>query len=870
MIVAGLAVASLSLLPAVAGASPAAQAPGRPDRSPDPGMGTVLALPPAHATQAAQQLPEALQQASQAPQQSPEGQVVERIEIRGNERIDRETITFYLSTRPGEPFDWEMAQQDYRTLLNTGHFDDLVMWWKPVAQPPDQGPVVLVIQVRERPVLRRIRIEGTDKVDVDDLKERMSLVEMQLQENEPVDRQRLRVAQELLTDMLQGDEGLNFVQVEYDLVGSQEGAGVDALFSVVEGEEVRIRMVEFEGATVFSQRELRRMMKSTGEHWLGSMLTKNDRFSPAGFERDMVQLTRRYQRRGYLDFTWGEAQVDVHEVDRSLFLDPVQRLFVTVPIEEGPQYRLGKVAFSGNEEYTDEALQRLFPLQEGEILNLEALFDTQEAIKSIYQTSGYLQVFVGLDAARDPEESVADITFAIEENDKYTVRRIEFEGNDNTRDYVLRRNLRLNEQDTWNYSAFQRSRFKIMQLGYFDSVEPELTISDEVVESQLPGSRPDQQQVRQAAGGQGGDAPGPGEVDIKLKLTEVGRNQVSFGGGVSALEGGFVQFGYTTRNLFGRGQTLSFFGQFGGRRTNARVSFFQPYVMGKPIRFGFDLFRDSLDFFNFQRQGTGVSTRVGFPLDDNEFLNFFTEYNYEFIDIGDIDNSFFGVSSPLFSRLFFEEGQRTTSSVRPFLRWNDVDNPYNPTRGREFLFSFEAAGGPLGGTLDFWKGRAHATWYQPTVWDGRGVNAQVRQLLATNVELSYAGTHGDLDELPIFERFFLGGSQSVRGTRLRAIGPVDEFGNIVGGDRAFQYNLEYILQLANPLRLAFFHDAGAAWAPGESMDLGGLRPTAGVEFRVFAPVFNVPFRFFWAYNFKPREQFGEERSTFEFAIGSTF
>lgn len=853
-------VVAVSLTPAVATATSGLQAVGGPQRQTAPVA--VLGPPP---------LPQGqLPQAPVAQDDPPQGQPVERIEIRGTESIDRETITFFLSTREGDPFDWNTARQDYRALLNTRFFDDLVMRWEPVAEPRDEGPVVLIIEVRERPVLRRIRIEGTDKVEVDDLKERMELLEMEIQEDEPIDRERLRVAQEILTDMLQGDEGLNFVQVEYELVEAAEGAGVDALFSVVEGDEVRIQMVDFQGATVFSQREMRRMMSSTGEHWLGSLLTKNDRFSPAGFERDMIQLSQEYRRRGYLDFTWGEPRVDVHEVDRTLFLDPVERLFVTVPIEEGPQYHLGQLSFEGNEEFTDNDLQALFPLQEGDVLNVQALLDTQEAIKSLYQTSGYLQVFVGIDAPRTPDAGMADVTFSIEENDKYTVRRIEFEGNSSTRDYVLRRNLRLNEQETWNYAAFQRSRFKIMQLGYFDNVEPELSISDEVVDPQLPGSRPDQQQVQQVSVDEDGDGPGPGEVDIKLKLTEVGRNQVSFGGGVSALEGGFVQFGYTTRNLFGRGQTLSFYGQFGGRRTNARVSFHQPYLLGKPIRFGFDLFRDSLDYFNFQRQGTGVSTRVGFPLDDNEFLNFYTEYNYEFIDIGDIDDSFLGVTSPLYAALFLEEGQRTTSSVRPFLRWNDIDNPYNPTRGREILLSLEGAGGPLGGTLDFWKARATTTWYQPTVWDGRGVNASVRQLFATNVEVTYAGTHGDLEELPIFERFFLGGSNSVRGTRLRAIGPVDEFGNIIGGDRALQYNLEYILQLADPLRLAIFQDAGGAWAPGDSLDLRDMRPTAGVEFRVFAPVFNVPFRFFWAYNFDPRQQFGEERSTFEFAIGNTF
>ena len=186
------------------------------------------------------------------------------------------------------------------------------------------------------------------------------------------------------------------------------------------------------------------------------------------------------------------------------------------------------------------------------------------------------------------------------------------------------------------------------------------------------------------------------------------------------------------------------------------------------------------------------------------------------------------------------------------------------------MASFEMAGGALGGSLDFFKTILSTTWYIPTKREGRGVGAQIKQIFAFNVDLRFAEPYGDLVALPIFERFFLGGSNSVRGTRLRSISPVDQFGNIVGGNRALQYNIEYIFQLAGPVRVAVFHDAGASWVDSIALPLDDLRKSAGVEFRIFMPVFNVPFRFFWAYNFDPLPQFGEEQSTFEFAIGTTF
>jgi outer membrane protein insertion porin family len=283
------------------------------------------------------------------------------------------------------------------------------------------------------------------------------------------------------------------------------------------------------------------------------------------------------------------------------------------------------------------------------------------------------------------------------------------------------------------------------------------------------------------------------------------------------------------------------------------------------------LFKDDLDYFDFQRKGTGISTRLGLALGRSEMTTAFLEYNYEFISVGDISQSlYYGRPISSLSPYYYGQGEYKTSSIRPFIISNTINNPFNASRGRRLLGSLEIAGGPLGGTLDYWKATGTATWYIPTVISGQGVSANVSQIFAFNVEMRWAGTYGDLQTLPIFERFFLGGSNSIRGTRLRAVGPVDEFGNILGGDRALQYNIEYIFQIASPIRIAIFHDAGQAWAPDDGLNLEDLRKTAGVEFRVFMPMFNVPFRFFWAYNFDPRPEFGEEKSTFEFAIGSTF
>ncbi|MCH7825066.1 MAG: BamA/TamA family outer membrane protein, partial [Acidobacteria bacterium] len=669
---------------------------------------------------------------------------------------------------------------------------------------------------------------------------------------------------EVLTAMLQGEEGLQFVQVTYSERPPLDGSsGVDAIFDVVEGDTVRIENVYFEGATEFTQKELRWMTKKTGEHWLMSFLLKNDRYSPAGFEFDQQNLSNEYRRRGYIDIEIGTPEVEVYDIDRPWPRGDTRRLYVRIPINEGPQYRLGEVLIEGNTRFTDEQLASLVPLNQGDILDVKGLVDATTAMENIYSNFGYFQVVVAPIPVPDPATGIADVRYVITENALYTVRRIEFEGNTNTRDYVMRRNLRIGENDLWSQGRVEASKFKIQQLGYFAKIEEVVTIVEDPSRLALaPGQEFDPSQL------QAGEAPQTGEVDITLKVSEVGRNQISFGGGVSALEGAFVQLGYATRNLFGRGQTFSFSGQFGGRTTTARLSFLQPYLFGKNIRGGIDIFRSRLDYIDFQQQSSGISFRVGFPLDRGEFTTLFLEYNFSNINIGELNTSFFGLSDPIFRALFLTAGERTTSSVRPNIIYNSINNPFNPSRGRRHTGSFEFAGGPLGGSLDFFKSIFTTTWYIPTRVNGRGVGATVSQIFAFNVQLRVVEPYGGLSTVPIFERFFLGGSNSVRGTQLRAIGPVDQFGNIIGGTRALQYNIEYIIALADPLRIAVFHDAGAAWE--NQFSLPDLRKTAGLEFRIFMPVFNVPFRFFWAYNFDPLARFGEERSSFEFAIGTTF
>ncbi len=781
--------------------------------------------------------------------QDPQGRIIEEIRITGTERFDTDTISFYMASRTGAPFDEATAQLDYMSLFNTNWFHNLVMSW----EEGSAGGVVLIVEVDELPLLRQVLIEGTNKVKLQDFNERLNLIERSVRVNEPVDEQQLRENIEVLTFMLQGDDGLQFVQIDLEVEPSELGTGVDAIYRVIEGDSVRIALVQFEGNTVFSDQELRWAMKRTAEHHFMSFLSKSDRFSLAGYEFDIVELSKLYHRNGYLEFDADDPIIEIFTEDRSLWFDDRERLAITVPIYEGTQYRIGDITIEGNTEFSDEELLRDIGLRRGDILNIEEVQAANQAVADKYTNAGYLQVAVAPIPTQDPSTGTANLTYQVQENSIYRVNRIEFSGNTNTRDFVLRRNLNLHELARWDQRRFDTSIERLWRLGYFQNVEHELATAapGESLDPAVPAD------------------PQFGSVDVDVKVSEIGRNQISFGGGLSALEGGFVQFGYSTRNLFGYGQTLSLFGQVGKLRQNVRLSFSDPYFLGKRVRFGADIFRDAIDFPDFQRSGTGGAIRFGLPLNLDETIAAFLEYNYEVIDIGNVSSTLGSISSPLFQALFLTQGKRITSSIRPFVFHSKLDNPFMASRGSRTSASFEYAGGPLGGTLDFWRASLRTTWYIPTVTRA-GFIRTPKQIFVINVRADYAEPLGDLVELPIFERFFLGGGNSVRGTRLHSIGPLDERGNILGGTKGLQYNLEYIFALSPALRVKGFHDAGQAWLSDAKVSIKDMRRTAGLEFEVFAPVFNVPMRFFWAYNFEPLEFFGEQKSTFEFAIGSTF
>jgi len=395
-------------------------------------------------------------------------------------------------------------------------------------------------------------------------------------------------------------------------------------------------------------------------------------------------------------------------------------VYMTVPIQEGRQYRLGTLEVEGNNVFSDREVLARFPLRPGMIYNDSIVKIATKRIEDDYGERGYF--YVSLDPRLAKHDDLADLTLEITEDRKYFVDRIEFSGNTSTRDQVLRREMRLQEQQLFNVKQMRLGLRKIAQLGYWQ------VGSDPVVS-------PEQDS---------------GKVRIEVQGVEASRNEIQVGGGVSGIDGGFFQGSYSTRNFMGKGEIFSAFLQTGQRGSRYALNFTEPWFLGRPWALGFSLFKRQQNYSGFRREGEGGAINIGRLL--GTFSRFDVAYGIE--DITYVPTSA-GFGLPSTAR---------TSSILSVYTFDTRNNFFRPTHGFRAQSSVEYAGGFLGGDNNFVKFRQDGTIYL------RGFAR--RHYAALNASYGYVEPFGDSAFVPQYERYYLGGERSLRMFRTRSVGPV--------------------------------------------------------------------------------------------------
>ena len=773
---------------------------------------------------------------------------VESVAVAGNQFLEPGTLLFYVSTKPGERYDERRLKDDFRRLWDTGFLEDLALR---VTDGP-QGRKVVVFQVLERKRIQIVDFRGNKAVSNTDIEDELKKREAALKVDTFYDPAKARKVEAIIKEMLAA-KGHPFATVKHEpkTIG---GAGQQVSFVIDEGAKTKVATVEFTGNEVFSDGKLRKRMKQIKPKgfWNLSWLSGKTTYTPDKWndphEGDRARVEELYLNNGYVTAQIGEPKITYTDVQGK---KPKKLMHIEIPVTEGEQYRVGDLKFEGLTVFKEEGIRPMFKVRPGDVYNDSKIRKGYDKLRDLYGALGYFQ-WTGLTKRTpDAEKKVVDVVLTMEEDKRYYLGKIKFVGNDTTRDKVIRREVYMNEGDVFNTEALKMSIKRINQLGYFKPMEgaPELSASPDADD----------------------------KLDVTFKVEEQNRNQFTFGGGVSGLEGTFINASFSTANFLGMGETFQVSAQSGRRTKNYQIAVTEPYLFDRPITAGFDVYKRRLRYEPFGNVAgytldtTGAGLVGGFPV--GRFTRLFMNYAYEIIQVEDIvtpgllpdpvvdpDPDPAVPTPPVFDPFFLgETGKRRESRFTPSLVHNTVDNPWQPTSGTKHTLTLALTGGPLGGTVNFFRPDIETIFY---------IKHTRRTSLGLRGQFALLKPFGDTEALPVYQRFFLGGETQIRGYNVRTVGPIDAENRALGGDKFILFNAEYYVDIFGPLRFLLFYDAGQAYAKGEPIKLNKLRTSTGAELRFIMPVLNVPFRLIYAWN--PQRDAFQPKSTFKFAVGTTF
>jgi outer membrane protein insertion porin family len=728
--------------------------------------------------------------------------LVESVDIQGNRRNRDEDLLYYIQTKPETPFSAEQAQRDLQTLLALGFFNKANA--RVETEEGARGGINVIFVVEELPIIRDIQFEGLKSVAESDVLKAFRERRVGVSKESTYDPVKVQTAKRVIKELLSARGKPNAtIEERRDEVSATSTA---ITFVINEGERVRVVEIMFEGNQVFSDGKLRSQMKYVKEAGLISRFKSQDILDREKLEVDL-RLVQFYMRsKGYLQARTGEPRVEGLGPRRTGFFLPLpllsstdEGLRVTVPVTEGKLYRIGSIKIEGNSIFSEQVITNVVGLQPGDIANGERIGKAlQEDLKKAYGSQGFIQYEYDVeptfkDNAQKPDEGIVDFVFTITEGKQFTLRRLEFLGNTFTRDNVLRREILVNEGDVYNQRAFEISVLRLNQLGFFDPLDAERDAD----------FRTDEEEAL---------------VDINLKVAERGRQQISFNGGISGIGGSFFGLEYSTNNLLGRGETLSFNLAYGNRQRSFQFSFTEPYINNRPITVGFSifafsqkyfgegtflssnveaqqgLFGSSLDFLNvseenlFTRNSLGASVFASAPLSEFMRKTSFSQlsrvglsYQISQTSVKDPEVNL-DPTSTQFIPTIYAQPNILTSRVAGTFAYDSrgfAKDPNDPVRGRAVSASVALSG--LGGDVRTYAPQISLTQYYPVRRKGRDQQPEVFgfRILAAHIgsfavsqKIRDSASLAFIDGVPIYERFFLGDEFTIRGYNVRSISPI--------------------------------------------------------------------------------------------------
>ncbi|HVV84895.1 MAG TPA: outer membrane protein assembly factor BamA [Kofleriaceae bacterium] len=777
------------------------------------------------------------------------GRPIDRIQFRGNRKVEDEAIRVNLKSLPGGTIDPSKIRDDIRSLWKMKLFSDVVV----EASLGPGGGAILTFAVKEKPSIRKVLIDGAHELSLDKINEVVDL-----DRDEVLDIGKVKQNRDKIAD-LYVDQGYYLATVDYEVRPVNE-AEVDVWFTVEERSKVEIRDVEFIGNHAISDDELRNSI-ATRKGGALSFLSQGGTFNEKDFERDLLIINALYWDRGYAAVKLGTPQLELSRDKKYMY--------VSIPIDEGPVFTIGDIQFKGGLIGDEAAHRAKIKAKPGDRFSRATIAGDRERLSDYYMDQGYAYANINPMTIPDMDKRTISLVYEIESGKKAYFERITIRGNSKTRDKVIRREMKISEGELYSATNLEASKRRILALGFFDDVQVSTKrgSSDELV-----------------------------EVEVQVSERPTGTFQI--GAGFSSVENFIAQAQVSQNNLFGRGQELALQAQLSSLRQLFLLRFVEPYLLDSNWTFAIELYNQLRAFDTFARKSAGFSLTAGYPI--SYYQHAYLTYKLEDVGITTATNGLTtigAISQPIDSEAvanLFRGG--VTSSVRASWQWDSRNNRLFATGGWYHNLSVEYAGAATGSENVFVRWDANSRYYKK-IWGPF--------LLRLNGEVGVT-TSTDPLGVPIAERYLIGGIYDVRGYRPRSLGPLLLTGRNpdqslqalpLGGNMEVIWNSEVEFPLLKRLQISgvVFFDMGNAYnlearycsgLSSVSTTLSpkfdpcfripsslttGLRKSVGFGFRWQSPI--GPLRFEWGIPLdrqtRPDGQ-TEDPLVFEFTIGNPF
>jgi outer membrane protein insertion porin family len=692
------------------------------------------------------------------------------IKIEGNERIEAAAILPNISTEVGDTFIPKTISEDLKAVYKMGYFSDVRVNTADVAD----GKIV-IFQVKEKPTILGIGINGNTVFDNEEIRENITL-----KSGSVLNQARVRINAQVIEDLYK-EKNYHNAKVDYE-INTVENNQANIEFIITEGEEISIESIRFVGNQTFDEDDLKDIMRTKEKDWL-SWVTGAGELDLEKLNQDVISISSYYQNNGFINIKVSDPSVVFKE-------DEIE---ITIKVSEGDRYKVGQVDIDGDLIKPKETLLDELKIPSEEYFNRGLLEKDVLHLTDVYGDEGYAYAGVIPRTIPDPRTLTVDVTYAIEKRQLVYFDEIIIGGNTVTRDKVIRRELLVIEQELYNRTKLKAGIKRLHGLGYFEDVKV----------NTLKGDTDDQ-------------------MILKIDVSEKPTGQLTFGGGFGSEDGVFGVISVDEKNLWGLGHKAKAAINLGGESTRFDVTYTNPWMFDIPLTGWINIYKWDKEWtdYGYDKDSYGIRLGVSYP------VFYRTRLTLSYL----LDNSDIKITdeSEASSNILELEGENITSSVTANLRYDSRDRGFNTTRGSTSKLEVEYAG--LGGDFNFTKYTAETAWYWPLFWKLVGM---------TRAQGGYIS--GDDDDVPDYEKFYIGGMSTIRGVEKDDISrredPADPDSPLVGGEKYAVFNVELTFPIGEEMGLygVAFYDTGNVWEEGQDVDFGELVSTAGGGLRWQSP-----------------------------------